>query len=476
MTDAAEYICPDTGEIQVKPKRVIANKVDKYWASMRTNLNLVSRSKELHSDTYHRLKSELRDILDQGILSYPQTLSQVGLKREQTLEERKQALGLETSSIFKTQDEQSFLKDMANKAISSRKANWTWRIGEHADEMHRKGWYPFFVTLTISPAIAWRERVEPKDVWIKGRALRKYIRALCKVVTDELGHTEAHKPPYRPESDYVTYAGVIEHGKSREHHHCHLLVWLRAIPSAWTIDPNAGIRDQSKRVNNECKHMRTLWPWSDARRSPAMYFRCQGDIWEKVYNFVLPVNTKGPNIGKPMKVNTPRVAGAYVTKYMSKEHKEWHHRMKCTRNLGLTRLKAKIAKMETSVVEALTWRAENSELNHSLMRIHTVPLGLMRSIAKQEHFYRQYIEKRLDLKKLLTSNYEVFSNMLRSVRAGTRPERMDSYQFYDWVQSLLRENEGYSKKRQIAAHCALSPLFPRVVKRVEHVKLGGNEI
>ena len=470
MADAAEYICPDTGEIQVKPQRSIANKVDKYWASMRTNMNLIGRCKELNYDTQERLESELRDILDRGILSYPQTLSQVGLSPEQTLKERKQALGLEIASIFKTQDEQSFLADMANKAVSSRKSNWTWRIGEHAEEMHRKGWYPFFITLTISPAIAWRERIEPADVWKNGREFRKYIRELCNVVTDELEHERVNKPPYRPESDYVTYAGVIEHGKSREHHHCHILVWLRAIPSRWTVDPNAGIRDPSKRVNNVCKELSAVWPWSDSRRSPAMYFRFQGDIWDKVYNFVLPVNTKGPNIGQPMKVRTPRAAGAYVTKYMSKEHKEWHHRMKCTRNLGMTRLKAALRKMETSVVEALTWRPENSELNHSLMRIHTVPLGLMRSIAKQEHFYRLYIEKQLDLKTLLTSNYGVFSDMLKSVRSGIRPERMDSHQFYDWVQSLLPEERGYCKKRQIAAHCALSSLFPRVVKRVEHQK------
>ena len=97
--------------------------------------------------------------------------------------------------------------------------------------------------------------------------------------------------------------------------------------------------------------MRTFWKWSSPDLSPALYFRTIGDIWEKAYNFVLPLKD-----GRPMKISIPRVAGHYITKYLSKEHKEWHHRMKATRNLGMKTLKA-----ETEGFNAIVKELEGDE-------------------------------------------------------------------------------------------------------------------
>ena len=456
------------------------NKHRSYWETMRNNLHLVNKA-EIDESTINIIRAELSDILDSGILTYPQTLSQLGIEPGMSLIEKKEELGIKKITRQKTFEEKKFLEDCAVKAHVCRQSNWAWRIAEEAEQKQKDGWHPFFVTLTVDP-----KKTDPEKLWREGREFRKYIRRLVNIVCDELGHPPAHKRvirnkkiiwDYRRESDYVTYAGVIEHGKSRAHHHGHFIIWLRRIPASWTSCPNAGIRNPANRTKNICLPMCTYWNWSGhcpetgKPLSPALYFRTVGDIWETKYNFVLPLKD-----GKPMKVSTTRVAGVYITKYLSKEYKEWHHRMRATRNLGVVRLKKIIKQMLPTVVEALTWRAESSSLNNSLMMTHTVPLGLLRSEAKQINFLNMYKAKRLDLTRLLRSNYGIFSKMLWSVRNGQRPDRMDSSDYFDWVGRLLPAQEGYCKKKLIAAHCAIANYYPVERRMPPPTKLGGNEI
>ena len=465
-----------------KIEQSLSNKSRNYWAKMRTNYALIMRAEVADEITLDSFKAELADILDSGVLTYPHTLWQIGLGPYMTLQERKEALCLKSLDLCRSEAEKLFLADMANKAQEIRKTNWSWRIGQEAQEKQAQGWHPFFVTLTIDPVMCdGKERVagarrlpaysSPKELWTEGRELRRYIRRLVNVVCKEMGHPPAHKRPYRPESDYVTYAGVIEHGKSREHHHGHFLIWLRRIPASWCACPNAGIRNPANRDKNECLPLRTYWPWSLPGLSPALYFRSVGDVWETEYSFVLPLKE-----GRPMKVSVPRTAGAYITKYLAKEHREWHHRMKATRNIGIRRLKELIWKMEPRVVEALTWRAESSSLNHSLMTIHSVPLGLVRSVAKQQNYLNKFRKHQLELRDLLEVNCNIFSRMLWSVRDGARPDRMGSSEFFGWVGRHLPGQRGYCKQRQIAAHSAVALEYPPDKQRVKSVKIGANDI
>ena len=448
-----------------KLQRKYANKSAAYWANMRSNLNLVHRSKVVDETTLTLLRNELSDILDSGILTYPHTLEQVGITPDMAYSDKKLELGLK-KTIHRSEEELVFLKSMAYKADNIRKSNWAWRIGQEATEMQEKGWHPFFVTLTVDPMQA-----DPQEIWQEGREFRKYIRRLSNVVCKELGHPPAHKKPYRPESDYVKYAGVIEHGKSREHHHGHFVIWLRAVPPNWRKCPNAGIRNPANRTKNECLPMRTLWPWSLPGLSPALYFRSIGDVWETKYAFTLPLKD-----GKPMKISTPRTAGNYITKYLAKEHKEWHHRMKATRNLGMTTLKEILATTKENIVEALTWRASSSKLNLLLIMTHGVPLGLMRSIAKQQHYLNKFKSNQLDLSTLLQSNSNIFTNMLHSVRHGQRPDRMHSLDFFDWVGRFLPVQRGYSETVQVIANTYIGTFFPPDKSRINHIKLPGNDI
>ena len=234
---------------------------------MRTNLYLLERAEKVADKKIDKVKEELRTLLDQGILNYPQTLETVGITPEMTLKEKKDALNIESFKIY-TESEKEFFKKCKHNADQGRKQSWAWRISQEAQEKQDEGWYPFFITLTVDP-----KRADPEVVWRDSNEFRKYIRKLADIVCKELGHPPSNKPPYRPESNYVTYAGVVEHGKSRLHHHCHLIVWMRAIPASWRVCPNAGIRNPAARTRNECLPMRSLWRWSNFDLSPAHYFR-----------------------------------------------------------------------------------------------------------------------------------------------------------------------------------------------------------
>ena len=469
ISTAEPKISKRTGE---QIQECFARKHANYFAKMRSNLALIHRSDTLDDLLVDHVRSELKSILDSGILTYPPTLELLGVNHKMTLDERKRALGVPLRSMNMSDLEQRFMENMAYKAEQCRKANWSWRIAQEAEEKQQLGWHPFFVTLTVDP-----KRTDPKTLWQEGREFRKYIRKLAKIVAKELKVPPPHKPPYKPESEFVTYAGVIEHGKSREHHHGHFCIWLRAIPSSWRICPNYGVRNPANCTDNECREMSTVWKWSSYDNetgrylSPALYFRSVGDIWSNEYNFVLPIKD-----GQPMRVSTARAAGAYITKYLSKEHREWHHRMKATRNLGMRTLIERIRDAHPAIQEALSWRAQDSQLNHSLMMTHSCPIGLVRSVAKRMHYLSRFRRNQLDLQDCLQSNGNVFIKMLSSVRAGHRPDRMRSSDFFDWVGKFLVEEKGYCKHRQIAAHVYLGQIFPHVVKAPPTKKLGGCNI
>ncbi len=417
-----------------------------------------------------RLTQEMTDILDSGNLIYPPCLEELGLNRDMTRSditdwldvENYENYGWETDEI---NPEQRFLQFTENLTAQTRKSNWCFRVGQAAEELNNAGWYPFFVTLTVDP-----NKTDPETLWRNGSAFRHWLRKLNKIVTKEMGVKPSHKSDV-PASEYVKHMAVIEHGKSREHHHMHALIWMRAIPTDWKSCPNRGIPNSNARINQRCLEMETLWSWSLPGLSHAKYWRSVGDIWELHCKHVLPLVK-----GKPQRLGRPRMAGQYITKYLSKDHKEWTHRVKATRNLGLATLKKVISYMSPLSIQALTWRSQTSSHNHSLQKIHCIPLNLIRSISKPKHYYHQLKSGTLDYQNALNRNYETYIKMLDNVRNGDRPDRMDSNQFYDWLTQCLPEVEGYCEELHLGAHLAFTEIFPPDIIRVKSVKLGANEI
>jgi hypothetical protein len=470
----ANSITPSTGASSRLNKNLLseANKHKAFWASMRQTLSLCHRSPQVPDFQINAIEQELRHILDSRILIYPPTLMEYGIDKDTSYEDKKDLLHVQQPNTGLTENEIKFIKSMQNKTYESRKHNWRWRISEEMQEKADAGWYPFFVTLTVDPL-----HHDSEKLWKEGRAIRRYIRKLARISAQCVGHPPPHKKtkdwPYRPESDYITYAGVVEHGKSRVHHHGHFMIWMRAIPEKWKQCPNRYIHDPSKRDRNECIQMRRYWKYSLPGLSKANYFRSISDIWLTKHQFCTPID---PKKGKPMKIGNHQAAGQYITKYLQKDFKEWQHRMKCTRNLGMTKLKNLINQMNYKQVQALTWRAESSGLNHFLTTIHTCPLGLLRQEAKQKLYYLDYQLNQWDLKKLIENKQNVYTRMLSNVRAGQRPDRMPSAEFYDWVLQFLPDQKGYCEKLLIETHKIFSKVFPRIHYSKQHQTIGANNI
>ena len=455
-----------------------ARKAEKFWSEMRSTCYLFSKSSWPSEDQAARLVSELRDILGKRIIIYPPVLAEFGIGADTPYRLKKTFLGLDQvyNNAKTIEEDKRFFKFMAQGAGKAVKLNWQWRIAEEAEQKQIKGWYPFFVTLTVDPKKCNGEKYDsPEQLWKEGREFRKYIRRLVNVVCGCLGHPPAHKKTkeygYRPESDYVQYAGVIEHGASREHHHGHFMIWMKEIPSHWKKDPNEG-RLPEYRFERENKAMRFAWPWAIDSQKPALYYRTKGDIWSQL-GHVTPIDRE---TRKPIKIRDVRAVGAYVMKYMQKDKRIWHHRMKCTRNLGMNRLQKILMNQSQKTLEALSWKPNNSKQHHLVSLTHSVPIGLVTSQAKRMLFWDRYRKKQLVLKQLMKTNYGHFKRMLKSVRDGARPDRMHSAQLYDWVIQHLPDQKVYCKDRILEAHKLLSAEFPRIRHKVEPVVIGANEI
>jgi hypothetical protein len=434
-------------------ERSIALKAMRLSAEFRTNLGLMRRSRKVTTQECREAEKECALYLAQSNLIYPPSLKAVGLFEGQPLPDRKCRLGIDYAPIDETPETLEFQEMLATAGRKQIKANWIWRIGQECLEKSLEGWYGFFVTLTVDPA-----RVpDSQAMWQEGKEFRKYIRRLARVAAKASGFPRAIKDGASC-CDFVHHVGVIEHGKSRQHHHMHLLVWMRDIPASWKVCPNRGVRAPHMRTNDWCKAMSTYWPNALPGIGRAKYFRHEGDMWSR-HGFVLPYDRKKKRI---VRIHAPEKAGLYIAKYMDKDDKAWTHRIKATRDLGMTRLRKVLMQMHWKKVEALAWRPKTYSLNTTATTIHTVPPGLLRLTAKQESFCRKWARNTLDFPKLLRESYDSFSLMLKSVRDGARPKRMRSSQFYEWVTAHLPDPEGYCEKRYLRAVTSLGVHFPPI--------------
>lgn len=448
-----------------------SNKYMKHAAEMRTLMELYRKSKAVPGYIAQALEEEIRHILVSRNIIYPQLANQNGIDESTSYQDKKRILGIEQKIPPKNENDLRFQAFMSKAADDARKTNWRFRIAQESKDKQEKGWYPFFVTLTVDPIL-----VDSKEMWQQGKEWQKLVRALSKVVTDELGHIPYWKKkvrnkkvvvPYRPLTDYMTYCGVIEHGKSREHHHLHALLWMREIPESWKKCPNRNCIPEH-RIHNRCRELETYW---NIGISTVNYFRSVGDIWELKHGFALPLKD-----GKPMKVAPADYAGEYLIKYLQKDHKEWQHRVKATKNLGMNRLYQTIKSMKQDQVEALTWRPARASTAFFLSKTHTVPLGLVRSIAKRVNFYNQFRYNTLDYNDLMMVKQKPFIKMLKSVHDGARPDRMPFAEFYDFISRHLNVQIGYCEIRLAEAHEIVAQNFRRLKQNSKPVKIGGNKV
>lgn len=392
--------------------------------------------------------------LDTLNLIYPPALERIGFERGMPYKSRRGLMDLAVAGKEPSGPELKLLEWFSDAAANSRKAAWRWRISQHAVEMDRRGWYPFFVTLTVDP-----RKYDGFEIFGPGsRHWQKYLRRVTNVVCKSLGHRPCHKSN-TPQSEYMQYVAVIEHGKSGFHHHAHALIWLREIPEDWKLCPNRNCSPKFS-INRRCKPLETLWPYCISSTRPALYYRSVGDIWSRL-GHVYPLDAK---TRRPMKVRPPEAAGAYLSKYMQKGSRKWKHRTKATRNLGLRNLIQFLNLLPMKMLAQLSRRPQSLDHSHILQMIQSVPSGLLRSRAKWHRYCRKLSSWTID--ELTAPTTKPWMTLCNSVNSGAQPWRLRSEERFDWLQSLLPpETIEFSEDDFFGALEHLMDVFPRVHSR-----------
>ena len=448
----------------------------KFHQEIKTNVNLMLKSdvvpfKDVR-DAYHQALHSL----ERGFLIYPPSMS-VHLKQGTPLKEKKILLNLDKNPTPETHaNVQEFEHHLKEQARENGKNEWMWRVGMHHWQMNLEGWYPFFATLTVDENLTmappkWIKKRNPKtnrmrkhnigglgmtaeQMWKEGSTWTKYKRDIADFVAEHMGFKTIDESGML-ESDFAQFFGVLEHGETGEHHHMHVLMWLRDIPDSWKRCPNYGLRPEFRK-RQRCLPLETFWPWAQPLNRPVLYFRNAGDIWSRL-GFCVPLSRK---TGKALKLHPIIRAGTYFVKYLNKGTREWPHRVKATRNLGLKNLQDVLHRMHINHLEALTWRPRKYSQSVFLSTIHSVPAALLRRQAKLIFFCRQWVNGRVDSDKLLSESSDSYKQMLMSVRAGQRPHRMASGPRYAWVSQHLPVPDGYCEKRIERAHKKLQLIAP----------------
>lgn len=346
-----------------------------------------------------------------------------------------------------SEDVKRMQADCKIRADQVRRQCWAWRVGQTARELQdTQQWHPFFITLTVDPVQYDREEI------MRSKEARRYLQRCSEVVRQEGGLSRS-KSDVR---DYFRYAGAVEHGDSGEHHHAHFLVWVRYPPQHLLVDPNDGLTEARR---NDADFWLSMWPYGT--KSDAQYFRSIGDIWVRRYGFRWPAKRDG----SILPARPPEAAGEYIVEYFSKEHKQWPHRMKCTRSLGLATLHRVMDTLPLTVLEAIRAESPATLQEDALLRESSVPLSLIRQSARdlliskagRTSTGRRFLRKRMWTKKPC----KPWKRMVESVQAGHQPSRMDSVERFDWLQSVLHP-EGlvsFRDKREFAWR-VLAEAFP----------------
>ena len=435
-------------------------KVHKWLTEMRTNLKLLDRpTAQTDRQKLLRLnaKKEVRHSLDNLSVIYPPSMLELGLSPSMPLAKKLELFPKEEPEFHVSDNEVKFVKSLQKGIYQRRKQEWRFRIGEAAWQMNALGWYPFFVTLTLDQKKLNLHGIPDKETfWRETNHFQNWLKKIAGIVAAEFGRRPPHKTG-EPRSNYLQYVGVLEHGKSAKHHHMHVLMWLRDVPGRWKKCPNARINDAKKRVSYHCDEMESYWKFDNGKNSPCLYWRSTDDIWQRKHGFVHPTTYRG---GK-QKLLPVTAAGNYLVKYLLKGNKEWNHRIKATRNIGLMRLYDVLMKAHPKRLEALTWRPKNYQTLVTLQQTHSVPAALVRRLAKPLNFCRN-LETLKSRQTLRLENYESYANMLSSVKDGARPWEMASAQLYDWLGEHLPEPDGYCEKRLIRAHNAFTADWPKM--------------
>ena len=300
----------------------------------------------------------------------PPQLEALGVKKSLSRKELRKRLRTEGAGRGRTEQAasgklQNFLKDAA---LAARCQRWEFRV---AEEMRANdGWYCIWASLTFDPHL-W----DAEDEIRHNRAFDRFALRMAESVRMALSLPQP-KDDGPARSTYCRHVAVVEHGASRQHHHIHSLFWCRDVPVEWKVDPNVGRVTPNASQILGCK---ALWQYDIA--SKVEPFRFLGDRWTRE-GWMVPIKE-----GRPMVLTPPECAGAYLVKYLSKEAKEWNHRVMATRGLGMARVSRFLSSLAPRRLLGLNqhypvWDAAALEAAERAAR--AAALGSARSVLEQD--------------------------------------------------------------------------------------------
>ena len=303
------------------------HQVRAHCAYLARTFALISKSKVPFSEDLDFLRDRTAHYLEHGLLVYHPSLEQeLGIGHDDKLIDRRFKLGFEPRFRKQTEAQKRLNARMGDEVELCRQAEWRYRIGQHVARIEAlPDWYCYFATLTVAET-----EFDAAKVFGDTKALNRWFRTLAKRCAVSAGHKVA-KSAIRIK-DYVCHVGTVEHGKSRDHHHMHVIFGLYKPPPEFLIDPNAGRRGEAA-VKTDIPSLCTDWQWSHGTNSRGGPFRTLGDKWSAKLGFVTPVVN-----GKALEMLCPEDAGGYLAKYILKDDKEFIHRVRCSQSVGFFEL------------------------------------------------------------------------------------------------------------------------------------------
>ena len=416
---------------------------------------------------------------------FPTLMTRLGLGPDVPLALKKQVLEVDQ---YDPKSKSQFLEKcdirLEKSAMANRQSAIAWRIEQWLNWVSVNGWYPFFVTLTLDQAKVCREyqrrflgpylpgveghRHMVGNFWKDPANLKRVLDALERTARQsakdqdyEAGPRDYSKRNCKRD-ELMQYIGVIEHGKSGCHHHTHLIVAMRFVPSAVHRDPNAGRLDANQR---SCGWLKSIvgdaHGFGDVDVQYARYF---GDVWSKL-GHVWPCGARDlpPELGggkQAIKIGPPGALAGYLSKYLGKDEKAWTHRIRASRGLGLQFVVEELAKLRDSQLEALTWRPRrySTALAHGIA--HAVPTQLLRDAASAMLFARRWNRGEAMVGELV-DKLQIYRE-LSKVEADWDPSRATSADFYNFITSLQPAPADYSSDRLRRVHQRIAKRFQPV--------------
>ena len=461
----------------------------KFFKERAHDIRLMEKSEAVSAPVVRQAKIELRDLFEEAkcakkseptsiLENYmsPEklpTFHRLGLKSDMSLQERKSALKIDPwNKDVRTPWHVQLDDNLETFRKAMTKSAWTFRVGQLAEEYGlNRQWFPFFVTLTVD-----EHRLDPtkgeyqqnKAAFMKdGRAIKEWLRQMAEVSMEADGLNWRQRQKAR-RAEYFQYVRVYEAGKTGQHLHCHILMFLKAVPQAWKIDPNANLRG-SNCTERRCKAAEGYWPYAAPQNRAVMHFRFANDIWTKL-GHKWPAD---PVTGKGIDVMPATASGGYLAKYMGLEEVPGK-RVGASKNAGMSGLRSFVDGLTVQELETCTANIPDFAVKAAMQHNSTVPWPLVRYLASVRQRREAFTNMAFD--ELIKPPPDYYKSMLHRTKKAEKakaekrkPEppiwRLRTREeLHNWFQECMPQERGVDPQRVADLVLKIAGQFPTARK------------